>query len=68
MLGFQDISFFRHVHDRRAILRSKADDCSAILDRIVHNAHRIVIQGDSMRKQKAAPLLTSATVGSANAS
>lgn len=30
----------------------------AILDRIVHNAHRIVLQGDSMRKQKAAPLLT----------
>ncbi|MES0132880.1 ATP-binding protein [Mesorhizobium sp. M0029] len=30
----------------------------AILDRIVHNAHRVVLQGDSMRKQKAAPLLT----------
>jgi hypothetical protein len=25
-------------------------------NRIVHNAHRIVLQGDSMRKQKAAPL------------
>lgn len=33
---------------------------NAILDRIVHNAHRIVLQGDSMRKQKAARLLTGA--------
>lgn len=30
----------------------------AILDRIVHNAHRINLEGDSMRKQKSAPLLT----------
>lgn len=30
----------------------------AILDRIVHNAHRITLQGESMRKKKAAPLLT----------
>lgn len=30
----------------------------AILDRIVHNAHRILLTGDSLRKQKAAPLLT----------
>ncbi|WFU51635.1 ATP-binding protein (plasmid) [Sinorhizobium terangae] len=30
----------------------------AILDRIVHNAHRITLRGDSMRKQKAPPLLT----------
>ncbi|HKJ60966.1 MAG TPA: IS21-like element helper ATPase IstB [Hyphomicrobiales bacterium] len=30
----------------------------AILDRIVHNAHRITLEGDSMRKQKAKPLLT----------
>lgn len=32
----------------------------AILDRIVHNAHRIELQGDSMRRQKATPLLTGA--------
>jgi DNA replication protein DnaC len=38
----------------------------AILDRIVHNAHRIVLQGDSMRKQKAASLLTSAENGEIN--
>lgn len=30
----------------------------AILDRIVHNAHRISLEGDSMRKQKAPPILT----------
>jgi DNA replication protein DnaC len=30
----------------------------AILDRIVHNAHRILPKGDSLRKQKTAPLLT----------
>lgn len=30
----------------------------AILDRIVHNAHRITLEGDSMRKQKTATLLT----------
>lgn len=38
----------------------------AILDRIVHNAHRIVLQGDSMRKQKAAPLLTGTENGEIN--
>ncbi|RRH91090.1 AAA family ATPase [Mesorhizobium tamadayense] len=32
----------------------------AILDRIVHNAHRIALQGDSLRKQKNRPLLTGA--------
>ena len=32
----------------------------AILDRVVHNAHRISLQGESMRKQKASPLLTTA--------
>ena len=30
----------------------------AILDRLVHNAHRIELKGDSMRRQKAVPLLT----------
>lgn len=30
----------------------------AILDRIVHNAHRITLEGDSMRKRKSAHLLT----------
>jgi IstB-like ATP binding protein len=30
----------------------------AILDRIVHNAHRISLEGDSRREQKAAPILT----------
>lgn len=38
----------------------------AILDRIVHNAHRIMLQGDSMRKQKAAPLLTGTQNGEIN--
>jgi DNA replication protein DnaC len=30
----------------------------AILDRVVHNAHRIPLEGDSMRKQKTTTLLT----------
>ena len=30
----------------------------AILDRLVHNAHRITLEGDSMRKSRPAPLLT----------
>jgi len=30
----------------------------AILDRLVHNAHRITLEGDSMRKTRPAPLLT----------
>jgi len=32
----------------------------AILDRIVHNAHRITLEGDSMRKRKSARPLTAA--------
>ncbi|MFD2055223.1 ATP-binding protein [Mesorhizobium calcicola] len=39
---------------------------AAILDRIVHNAHRITLQGDSMRKQKAPPLLTGGENGEIN--
>nr|WP_287355688.1 ATP-binding protein [Mesorhizobium sp.] len=38
----------------------------AILDRIIHNAHRISLEGDSMRKQQAAPLLTGAKNGEIN--
>jgi DNA replication protein DnaC len=30
----------------------------AILDRIIHNAHRITLEGDSMRRQKPRPNLT----------
>ena len=30
----------------------------AILDRIIHNAHRIELKGESMRKKKAQPDLT----------
>ena len=30
----------------------------AILDRIIHNAHRITLEGDSMRRQKPTPNLT----------
>ncbi len=30
----------------------------AIMDRIIHNAHRIELTGESMRKKKASPLLT----------
>ena len=30
----------------------------AILDRLVHNAHRIALEGESMRKARASPLLT----------
>lgn len=30
----------------------------AILDRIIHNAHRITLEGDSMRRQKSTPTLT----------
>jgi len=32
----------------------------AILDRIIHNAHRIVLEGESMRRKKAARPLTEA--------
>lgn len=38
----------------------------AILDRIIHNAHRIALEGDSMRKQKTPTLLTSAENGEIN--
>lgn len=38
----------------------------AILDRIIHNAHRIGLEGDSMRKQKTPPLLTSDENGEIN--
>jgi DNA replication protein DnaC len=38
----------------------------AILDRIIHNAHRIALEGDSMRKQKTPALLTSAENGEIN--
>ncbi|TJW31038.1 MAG: AAA family ATPase, partial [Mesorhizobium sp.] len=38
----------------------------AILDRIIHNAHRITLEGDSMRKRKAPPLLTGAENGEIN--
>jgi DNA replication protein DnaC len=30
----------------------------AILDRIIHNAHRITLEGESMRRKKAAHPLT----------
>ena len=30
----------------------------AILDRIIHNAHRIDLKGDSMRRKSAEPTLT----------
>jgi DNA replication protein DnaC len=30
----------------------------AILDRIIHNAHRVALEGDSMRRKKAARPLT----------
>lgn len=30
----------------------------AILDRIIHNAHRVALEGDSMRRKKASRLLT----------
>jgi DNA replication protein DnaC len=30
----------------------------AILDRIIHNAHRIELKGDSMRRKNAEPVLT----------
>ena len=33
----------------------------AILDRAIHNAHRIALKGESMRKAKARPDLTSST-------
>ncbi len=38
----------------------------AILDRIIHNAHRLTLEGDSMRKQKTPPLLTGAENGKIN--
>lgn len=38
----------------------------AILDRIIHNAHRIALEGDSMRRQKTPSHLTSAENGEIN--
>ncbi|MCZ7866308.1 ATP-binding protein, partial [Agrobacterium salinitolerans] len=38
----------------------------AILDRIVHNAHRITLEGDSMRKRKNTSLLTGAEINEIN--
>nr|WP_195165231.1 IS21-like element helper ATPase IstB [Mesorhizobium sp. NBSH29] len=38
----------------------------AILDRIIHNAHRIALEGDSMRKQKTPPPLTGDENGEIN--
>lgn len=38
----------------------------AILDRIVHNAHRVTLEGDSMRKRKSARPLTAAENGDTN--
>lgn len=38
----------------------------AVLDRIIHNAHRIVLEADSMRKQKTPALLTGAENGEIN--
>ena len=38
----------------------------AILDRIIHNAHRIALEGDSMRKQKPSEPLTADENGEIN--
>jgi DNA replication protein DnaC len=42
--------------------QSKRDNTAtvidAILDRIIHNAHRITLEGDSARKQKSTTPLT----------
>ena len=38
----------------------------AILDRIVHNAHRITLEGDSMRKRKEPTLLTGGEIKEIN--
>jgi DNA replication protein DnaC len=35
----------------------------AILDRLIHNAHRITLEGDSMRKTRTPSLLTQADKG-----
>jgi len=40
----------------------------AILDRIIHNAHRIALEGDSMRRKKAAHSLTHAENSETNPS
>ncbi|ANP85607.1 IS21-like element helper ATPase IstB [Rhizobium beringeri] len=40
----------------------------AILDRIIHNAHRIALEGDSMRRQKTPSHLTGAENGEINRS
>jgi DNA replication protein DnaC len=46
-----------------SVLSTLAD---AILDRIVHNAHRITLEGDSMRKRKTPTPLTSAEINEIN--
>ncbi len=40
-------------------LIGEATIADAILDRVIHNAHRITLKGDSMRKKKTKPDLTS---------
>ena len=57
-----------------AIVRLRTDDktkqyatlTDAILDRIVHNSHRMRLGGDSMRKRKAPTLLTGAEINEIN--
>ncbi|WP_409939124.1 ATP-binding protein [Rhizobium leguminosarum] len=38
----------------------------AILDRIVHNSHRITLEGDSMRKRKTPAFLTGGEITEIN--
>jgi DNA replication protein DnaC len=38
----------------------------AILDRIIHNSHRIALEGDSMRKKRASRPLTDVENSEAN--
>lgn len=44
----------------------EATSADAILDRIVHNAHRITLEGDSMRKRKTPTLLTKGEITEIN--
>jgi transposase-like protein len=62
MLGIPRTTFYRW-YDRYVeggLDAFRADIADAILDRIIHNAHRVELKGDSMRRKSQAQGLTQA--------
>jgi DNA replication protein DnaC len=50
---FFDLRGLRARKNRRRATRETGPDADAILDRIVHNAHRINLTGHSLRRSRA---------------